>query len=363
MEANILNGTFASTSQRVVSTYQRMLSEFCPVPVDCCTVDEQGDLHAFFHALYEALFTTPDAFGLPAAADTYLLVDHSKEGPNKTDVKKVLDKQRKLVEEGLGFLSAAACAGRIEGQTLLLAAGSPAADFLKKKPGKAWVKGMERAGLILTPAGADITLSNARFPRMIPALKALAESCARSANADLGRVFFARCDFRALRQDFSISALDLYRIFPPADFAWAVELHNFFTLRGYQAQVEIGRMFSWTVKYQGKKTVKSTPLFQIDFDERFAQQMRAGIKCASSQRIVHLLPNQSPALQTDFAARANRCGNCDWCRNSKTLGPSELVYQGETRKICWYVNSDLTVFTPDTIALVKEYAEMHEVLG
>ena len=51
------------------------------------------------------------------------------------------------------------------------------------------------------------------------------------------------CDLRALRQDFSISALDLYRIFAPTDIAWAVELHNFFTSRGYQAQVEIGRRF------------------------------------------------------------------------------------------------------------------------
>ena len=354
------NGVFATSAQRVASTYQRMLSEFCPLISDDCTESEQRDLHAFFQALYQTLFNAPQAFGLPATKDIYLIVDHAKEELNKTDVKKLLDKQRKLVEDGLNFLRVAASEGEIDGQTLVLAAGSKAADFLKKKPGKAWLNGMESAGMIVSQISEAVILSNARFPKMMPALKQLAKHCGDS---DVGRVFFARCDFRALRNDFSISALDLYRIFPPADFAWAVELHNFFTSHGYQAQVEIGRMFFYAVKYQGKKAIKSTPLFQVYFDERFLQQMRASIKCASSRRIVPLLSNQTEALQADFAARAIRCGDCGWCRNSKTLGPAELDYQNETRKICWYVNSDLSVFTPQTADLVKEYAQMHDTLG
>ncbi|MBE0699427.1 MAG: hypothetical protein IH586_21095, partial [Anaerolineaceae bacterium] len=54
MDAHRLNGTFENTSQRVASTYQRMLSEFCPVFPEGLSVAqqlemqaEQADLHGF----------------------------------------------------------------------------------------------------------------------------------------------------------------------------------------------------------------------------------------------------------------------------------------------------------------------------
>ncbi len=143
----------------------------------------------------------------------------------------------------------------------------------------------------------------------------------------------------------------------------AEDLHGYLTARNYKAQIEFGRMFAWSVKYQGKKSIKATPLFQIDFDERLLHRMRAGIKCASAQRIVPLLPGQSQALQDDFTRRSFSCGNCHWCDNQKSLGPVEYEYRGENRTVCWYVNSDLNEFTEDTANLVKEYAEMHEGLG
>jgi hypothetical protein len=110
------------------------------------------------------------------------------------------------------------------------------------------------------------------------------------------------------------------------------DLHAYFTSKKYQVKVEIGRMFSWTVKYQGKKKIKATPLFQIDFDERLLHRMRAGIKCASAQRIVPLLPNQSQALQDDFSQRSFTCGNCHWCDNQKSFGPVDYEYRGEKRE-------------------------------
>ena len=63
----------------------------------------QADLHAFFQALYETIFSTPEQFGLPVSEDVFYLVDHSKEGLNKTDIKKILDKPRALIEEGHPF--------------------------------------------------------------------------------------------------------------------------------------------------------------------------------------------------------------------------------------------------------------------
>jgi hypothetical protein len=370
MDTNNVKNGFANSSQRVAYTYQRMLSPFYPVNVEGLTGAQQvemsaaqADLHAFFRVLYDALYTDPEQFGLPFAADSYLVVDHSKEGRDKTEVKRVLDRQRKLVDEGLNFLSAFGQQARVEGKSLVLDPGSGAMDFFKKKNGRAWAKGMERAGLIFTLTSGSLVGSNMKFPNMMPALKLLAESCVSCENQDMGRVFFARCDFRALQQDFSVTAPDLFHAFKPENADWAMNLHNFFIDRDYKALVEIGRMFAWSVKYQGKKSIKASPLFQVDYDERLLNQMRAGIKCASAQRLTPLLPNQTKALQDDFARRSNRCGDCHWCDNQKSLGPVEYEYEGERRKICWYVNSDLNEFSRETVDLVKEYALMHEGLG
>ena len=370
MDTREIKKIFGNASQRVAYTYQRMLSEFHPVIPDGLSealqaemTAAQADLHAFFRKLYDALFDVPEQFGLPATADIYLVVDHAKEGPDKTEVKRVLDRQRKPVEEGLSFLFALGLEGKVGAGALVLDLASAALDFTRRKSGRAWVKGMECAGLVLNQAVGAVVASNEQFPKMFTALELLAEACARCENPDVGRVFFARCDFRALKHDFSVAAQDLFRIFTPENTAWAAELHDYFTGKNYKAQVEIGRMFSWTVKYQGKKSIKATPLFQVDFDERLLNQMRAGIKCASAQRVVPLLPDQSRALQDDFARRANRCGDCHWCDNKPSLQPVEYEYRGELRKICWYVNSDLNEFSRETIGLVKEYALMHEGLG
>jgi hypothetical protein len=370
MNANPTQGTFQSTSQRVAATYRRMLSEFYPVlpaGLDLTRQAEmqaaQADLHAFFQALYDALFDHPDQFGLPPVPDVYLLVDHSKEGPDKTEVKQTLDRQRKLVEDGLNFLSVFARAARLEGPVMVLPASSAAADFSKKKSGRAWLQGMQIAGFVLTQSEGTLSAANPRFPLMMPALKDLAESCATFKDEHVGMVFFTRCDFRALRHESRTTALDLYRAFDPTSYDWAAGLHAFFTSRGYQEQVEINRLFGWTVKYQGKKSVKATPLFQVGFDDRFLQPMRAQIKCASAQRVIPLLPGQSSALQDDFSRRAVPCSGCTWCTNNKTLGPTEFEDHGKTRKVCWYVNADLDQYTEETADLVKEYAQMHEKLG
>jgi hypothetical protein len=364
------NGVFQSASQRVASTYLRMLSEFCPVfpaglvPVQQAEMQaEQADLHGFFQALYDALYKAPDQFGLPAAADIYLKVGHSQEDPDKGEVKRALDRPRKQVEDGINFLSLFACQANLMNNELVLAPDSDAMVFLKKKPGRTWVHGMEIAGLIFTQNGDTVGAANERFPQMMPALKALAEGCAGFPGPGLGGVFFARCDFRSLLQEFKVAALDLYRAFDPASFAWAYQLHAYFTGRGYQEMVECGRLFNWVVKYQGKKSIKATPLFQMGFDDRYQLPMRVQIKCASAQRIAPLLPGQSLALQEDFNRRAFNCGNCHWCDNQKTLGPYEFEFHGETRKVCWYVLPDLDEFSEETASLVKEYEQMHEGLG
>ena len=130
---------YETASQRVAATYQRMLCQYCPVLPEGLTAVQQGkmrvaqeDLHAFFKALYDALYNVPEQFGLPTAADSYLVADHSKERPDKTAVKRVLDRQRKPVENGLSFLSSIGRQGIIEDDILVLDADASVLDFIKK---------------------------------------------------------------------------------------------------------------------------------------------------------------------------------------------------------------------------------------
>ena len=369
MDAFGADEKYSSISQRVASTYRRMLTAYCPALPDGLTPVQQAELtvsqehlHAFFTALYDALAAAPDGFGLPLGEDVSIVADHDKDGPNKTDLKRILDRPRKLIEDGLEFLRSAALDGQLDGDMLRIDPQAPSLGYLKKKPGRAWLQGLGSIGTALNEANGQYILTSTRFPRMMYALQLLSEACAGCENKALGRVFFARCDLCALRQDFHVDIPGLYRSFPPKDFASAVEMHAFFTARSYQPQITLERMFGWDVKYQGKRSVKSTPLFQVSFDERMLHPMHAQIKCASASRLLPLIPNQSQALQTDFHRRLFPCRDCSWCDNSKTLGPTEVVFQGQARKVCWYVNPDIETLDEATIALVKEYAALHEKL-
>ena len=369
MDAFGIDGKFASISQRVASTYRRMLTDFCPVIPEGLLPEQQEaalasqrDLHAFFTDLYASMYADPALFGLPLAEDTYAISDHGKEGINKTDVKRILDRPRKQIDEGLGLLRALAVNGRVDGDVLVAAPDDPALAYLKKKQGRAWVSGLAAAGLDLVDTAGAYILRSERFPRMMLALKALAQASTRCKDANLGQVFFARCDFQALKDHFKPDPVDLFRILRPEDTAWAVEQHAFFTTRGYQPQVTLNCLWQWQIKYQGKRSIKGTPLFEIDFDERLLHQMRAQIKCAAAFRIAPLVEKHSPALQEDFTRRTFKCLNCHWCDTRPHLGPVEITLGGETRKVCWYVPGDLNEFTQESAALVKEYALLHEEL-
>ncbi len=77
-------------------------------------------------------------------------------------------------------------------------------------------------------------LASERFPAMLPALQSLARACAENSDANLGALNFARCDFCALDPGYHPTAMDLYSIFPPADFQLAERLHEFFSSLGYK---------------------------------------------------------------------------------------------------------------------------------
>lgn len=366
-----IGGKFKSISQRVASTYQRMLTAFCPVvPDEIPTgkqveiVDSQQQLHSFFSDLYDALYTAPEAFGLPVTEDIFLLSDHGKDGPKKTDVKRLLDRPRKYIEEGLMFLRSAAASGKLYDQNLLIEPQDPSLTFLKKKSGRAWINGLASIGLSVVEGSGPIILTSERYPKIMTALQALAQASERCENSNLGLVFFSRCDFKALRDDFNVDPLDLFHVFGPEDRIHAEEIHAFFTERGYQTLVWLERIFQWDVKYQGKRTFKASPLFKIIFDERLLHPMRTQIKIASATRVAPIISNSSQALQSDFSQRLFPCHDCGWCANKRGIQhPMAFSYQGQERRICWYVNPDIDNLTEEAIALIKEYTLLHEEMA
>ena len=199
---------------------------------------------------------------------------------------------------------------------------------------------------------------------MLAAMKPLALSCAAYKNERIGKFLFARCDFKALAPGYEPDVLELYRISGPEEFAQVASLHGFFNAKGYHFNLEVGGPFAWVVKYQGNKKIKATPLFQIEYDDRRANPLKMNIKCASTNRIVNLLPNQPQFLQDDFMRRVYNCNGdkCGWCRNQKNLGPSHIQYDGEERVVCWFSNGDILKIDEGTIKLVQQYALMHDQL-
>jgi hypothetical protein len=224
---------------------------------------------------------------------------------------------------------------------------------------------MSAAWLQVVESGGSVRLVNPRFVAMMPALQALAKTCKGIKDAKLGAVHFARCDFRALEPGYQLEALDLYRSLPEKDFSQLRELHDFYIGRSYKAIVAINSLFTWMVQYQGKRQVKATPLFQVEYQERHRDPTVMCIKPASVQRIAPLIPLQSRQLQDDFFARANYCRGikeCGWCETHPNLGPTSMMRDGKPVEVCWYVNPDIAR-DERTVDLVKEYTEMHEALA
>jgi hypothetical protein len=199
---------------------------------------------------------------------------------------------------------------------------------------------------------------------MLPALQALARSCAAYREQEMGKFLFVSCDFRAL-DGYAPQALDFYRAFKGFEHQLVTELHAYFTSRNYKTEMDIRVPFAWVVKYQGDRKIKSTPLFQIEYDDRHARPLGMQIKCVSTARLVEIVSKQPQLLQDDFERRVLNCrgDDCGWCRNQKTLGPVDMEFRGELRTVCWYTNPDLRKFDEHTVELIRQYEQMHAQLA
>ncbi len=352
-----LNRVFDHISQRVVCSYVNSLSD-----LPSAASPSQRDLHAFFQSLYSLMFNQPALFGLPLDPDASVLADHyDKE--EKQEVTRKVKKPKDLAEQGLGFLLNAGIKGRLDDLTLRLDAAEVSAFTGKSKARKQFLQGLEAAGLQIELAGGEVALSSEPFPHMAPAWKALAEACAQ--NGKVGLFNFARCDFGGLDPAYAPPAMELYKVFNPEDFRRVSQLHAYMTSLNYKPEYQYYGMSGWEVQYQGRKEIKSTPLLRIEYSERYRNQLRIGIKCASSNRLVPLIYEQPIFLQEDFFKRAYGCNGdkCKWCATKKNLGPSVLELNGQSRIVCWYSNPDIVELDDHALRLIEQYVVMHEQLA
>jgi hypothetical protein len=141
-------------------------------------------------------------------------------------------------------------------------------------------------------------------------------------------------------------------------------LHQFFNDLNYRPVYQIYGIFGWEVQYQGPTKIKASPLLRIENAQRYKNELQVHIKCASVNRVGHLVSKQPRFLQEDFARRLYACNGqaCNWCENKKGLGPSEFVFDGETQTVCWYHKPDVAEFNDETLRLIEQYALMHEEL-
>jgi hypothetical protein len=367
MDSDVSERVFDHLAQRVVFSYIRSLSEYTPVIPQGLPPEQaagQLDLHSFFHALYQALYAQPDLFGLPLGPDMPVDADGPERGKQLTAANRALDVPRKRINQGLDFLRAAALSGEVQDHCLTLSLSEYNRLVKETKIGRKFLQGLQSVGLTITQSGEQVILSSDRFPAMLLPLQALASACSSYQPENLGRFHFARCDFRALESGYQPQALDLYSVFPPQEREQLAALHEYLIGLNFKPIYQIYGIFAWEVKYQGSRKIKATPLVQVEYQERMKNPLHLQVKCASVNRIANLIPRQSHQLQTDFFQRAYRCNGaaCNWCKNRKNLGPTELVVEDTPHILCWYVNPDVRNLSDESLDLIKQYVQMHEQL-
>lgn len=371
MTAQTPNTSFENITQRVVFSYQRQMPGLTPLLPKSLSPSErnemqasQQDLDAFFRAFYRCVYDRPATFGLPTSEDVSVEQGASKE--QKQAVTKTVKKARDKMETAVDYLYHIGQHGKCAAEWLLLSQDDYASFFAKGPRVKhKLVQGMQSVGLTVSEQKDTVLIGNTTYPQMMPALGALAQACAQREDQRLANLLFARCDFRALDADFEPDLLDLLQTaLPPTEYDRAVELHNTLTGMDYHASLEIAGVHNWRIQYQGKRAIKTTAFFEYEYDEREKRPLRTTVKCAATNRLVPLLPDQSARLRQDFFQHAHSCGapKCSWCETRKSLNPSVLEVDGETRTICWWMQRHFDKLDDQAIDLVMQYAQLHEDL-
>ena len=362
---------YANVSQTVVSSYLRQLPEFLPVLPEGLSAGErrelrgsQKELHAFFRALYQTAFDHPESFGLPLTEDVCMDEGTGKEA--KQDVSRKIKKARDKMEHAIGFLQMIGQRGVLAGRRLHVGAQDYDPFFAKSpRVTQKLVNGMYAAGLATDEWDDVIKVGNIEYPGMMLALKAVAGACAQRDDARLSRFLFARCDFRALDGDYQPLVRELLRTATSrAESECVAQLHLAMVEMGYIPNLEIFGVHSWRVQYQGRRAIKASPLLKFEYDDRQQRALVTWVECASTNRLVPLLPQQPVSLRRDFFRRPNDCGasECSWCKSRKALGPSVLELDGDKKTICWYMQRRFSEIDSAALDTIGQYMSLREAL-
>ena len=90
----------------------------------------------------------------------------------------------------------------------------------------------------------------------------------------LFKVNVSRLDWASLRDDTVPSNHSLFKMFTQDQQQRLNLLDTFFGQHGYSSKARTDRVHNWDLKYQGNRIKKGSPLFQIDYDERYHDPLR-----------------------------------------------------------------------------------------
>ncbi|MCG7851988.1 MAG: hypothetical protein MIO92_05645, partial [Methanosarcinaceae archaeon] len=295
----------------------------------------------------------------------YMVPGNTKE--EKRVISSMFKKPRDTMEYGIEFLYLIGNHGQLVDGNLHLSRQLTEAFFAKNpRVKRKFLKGMESAGLTVMDQDDGIIVRNIQYPRMMAALKSLAEACSRNSDSRVGRFLFSCCDFQVLKADFQPKISDMLRhVLSSSTYERMLQLHEIMFDMSYVPTLNFGGISDWWIQYQGDRKIKSSPFLEFEYDERLKSQFVIRVKCASTNRLVPFLHQQSASLQEDFFHHANNCGgeSCGWCKTRKGMGPSVIAYGCEKRTICWYMQRHFTEINTKTVDLINQYAQYHEVLA
>lgn|GEM_PF-1744261 len=356
-------GGYRTLAERVASAYARSVSGLGP-PGD--VPEGSGDLLEFCGEWYRQMAEQPEAFGLPVGGDMVTEPGEGHESEHRQEVQAKVRKVQEIIGHGLTFLYLAGRQGRLSGESLVMDRAAYV-EFLAKQPKikRRMLDGMALGGLEIKDLADGVTISNRRYPRMMPALAYLAQICSQQPKEQEALFHFSRCDFSAKAPGHCPEAPDLYRMFTSDDRERLLEVHRHLSSLGYRTKFQVNP-HGWEVQYQGSRKIKSSPLLHVECSMRFGDHPHLRLKCVSSARIVPLVEQEGPALQADFRHRIYKCRRdegCDWCQSRKGMGPSVFTYDGEQHLICWYTRPDTALSDDAAVEMVKAYADLHERLA
>jgi hypothetical protein len=359
MNANNNAPTYKYISQRAVDSYRKAL-----VPFESATTDAQTEsrrqLHGFFATLYDFMYENPAGFGMSIAEDD-CLEGHEQGGDHNNTVRRKLNQQRKKIAAAIVLLRGFGECGMVENERLRIPIVRYREIFTTTPKVLAkCLDGLRETGLSIEELSDDVVIGSKRFPEMMTALSELAQAQINKRDEKLGYVYFARCDYRSLHDDYEPGVESIFSYFEPEVRNKAMELHEFMLETRHTADFELYGVHEWELDYQGPRRIKSTQLIRVRYDDRYRNSGLIYVLCAAANRLVPHFADQPKRVQDDFRNRISGCDpNCNWCDSKKGLNPSEF----EGRTICWNTSNPARPINDESTQIVRDYVRWHDALA